>query len=192
MDKMDIIKCLFEESIKVKSEFVLDNKNIETVHKIADILIKSLKGGNKILVFGNGGSAADSLHMAAELVVRFESERKALPCISLNTNVSNLTAAGNDYAFSDIFSRQVEALGGEGDVAFGISTSGNSRNVIKALDVAGKTGLGTIALTGRGGGEVSGIADISLTVNSNNTARIQEVHGLVIHILCKLIESEFD
>jgi len=143
-----------------------------------------------VLVFGNGGSAADSQHMAAELVGRFRKERKALPAIALTTNTSTITALSNDYGYDVSFKRQVEALGKKGDVAVGISTSGTAKNVTCALKKAKDAGLLTVALTGKDGGEIKSIADLSLVVKSDNTARIQEAHILIIHILCELIEDE--
>lgn len=146
--------------------------------------------GGKVLVMGNGGSAADAQHLAAELVGRFVLERRALPAIALTTDTSILTAVGNDYGFDEVFARQVEALATAGDVVLGISTSGHSANVIKALAVARERGCRTIGLLGRDGGRIAGMVDLALTVPSQETPRIQEAHQLIIHIICDLVEKE--
>ncbi|MFH1848426.1 MAG: D-sedoheptulose 7-phosphate isomerase [Candidatus Omnitrophota bacterium] len=161
------------------------------IQAMADTIIDSLKKGGKLIVFGNGGSAADSQHFAAELVGRFVKEKKPLPAISLSSNVSTLTALVNDYGGKEVFSKQLEALGENGDIAFAISTSGNSANVIHALAAARQKGLKTVGLSGKGGGELAKAADMCLVVPSNTTARIQEAHITVIHILCELIEDAF-
>lgn len=153
-------------------------------------MVASLRSGGKILVCGNGGSASDSQHFAAELVGRFERERRALPSIALTTDTSILTAIGNDYAYDRVFARQVEAVGRPGDVLLGISTSGGSRNVLEAFRVAKSGGLTTIALTGRDGGVVGAAADIHVNVPSTSTARVQEVHRTLMHAMCELIERE--
>jgi D-sedoheptulose 7-phosphate isomerase len=149
-----------------------------------------LKQGGKLLFFGNGGSAADAQHLAAELCVRYERERAALPALALTTDSSTLTAAGNDLGFERIFARQIEALGRAGDVAIGISTSGRSANVACALRQARSLGLVTAALTGRDGGELPGLADVCLIVPSGVTARIQEMHILLGHLLCSALEAD--
>ena len=152
-------------------------------------LTAAVRGGCKVLAFGNGGSAADAQHFVAELVGRFERERRALAAVALTTDTSVLTAIGNDYGFDRVFSRQVEALGRAGDVALGISTSGNSPNVVRALEAARTRGMVTIALTGRGG-RAAALADVHVAVDEDRTARIQEVHITVLHILCELVEQE--
>ena len=182
------VKKIIEESIDVKKT-LLTEANIGLIEKIAAKIIFALKKGGKVLVFGNGGSAADSQHMAAELVGRFKKERKALPAIALTTNTSTITALSNDYGYDVSFKRQIEALGKKGDVAVGISTSGTAENVACALKKAKDAGLLTVALTGKGGGKIKKKADLSLVVKSDNTARIQEAHILIIHILCELIED---
>ena len=144
----------------------------------------------KVLIFGNGGSAADSQHMAAELVGRFARERRALPAIALSTDSSIVTSIGNDYSFERVFVRQIEALGRTGDVAIGISTSGGSANVVKALDLARARGLRTIAMTGRDGGAVGRAAEIHVNVPDSVTARVQEVQRTLIHVICELVERE--
>lgn len=160
--------------------------------KISDsvvLLQKALGNGKKLLVMGNGGSAADAQHFAAEIIGRFKMERPALPAIALTTDTSVLTAIGNDYGFDTVFSRQVEGLGAAGDVVVGISTSGNSTNVLAALLKARELGCSTIALLGRDGGTIKSAADISIIVPSNDTPRIQEAHITVIHIICDLLEK---
>jgi D-sedoheptulose 7-phosphate isomerase len=148
-----------------------------------------LMGGSKLLFFGNGGSAADAQHLATELTVRFRRNRRALAAIALTTDTSTLTAVGNDFGFEYLFSRQIEALCSSGDVAVGITTSGNSENVVRGLLKAKEIGAGTVAFTGGDGGRVKDIADIALVIPSTNTARIQEMHILIGHVLCEGIES---
>jgi D-sedoheptulose 7-phosphate isomerase len=153
-------------------------------------IVASLRSGGKILVCGNGGSASDAQHFAAELVGRFERERPALPAIALTTDTSILTAIGNDYGFDRVFARQVEAVGRAGDVLLGISTSGGSPNVLEAIGAAKSRGLTTVALTGRDGGVVGAAADIHINVPSPSTARVQEVHRTLMHAMCELVERE--
>lgn len=161
----------------------------EQIQKAASLLTQSLAQGRKILICGNGGSAADAQHFAAELTGRYKRERKGLASIALSVDTSALTAIGNDYGFEFVFSRQVEALAQKGDVFFGISTSGNSANVIQAAKVARDMGCGIIGLSGRDGGKLNEICDINLIMPDNDTPRIQELHILVIHILCDIIEK---
>jgi D-sedoheptulose 7-phosphate isomerase len=142
-----------------------------------------------VLVFGNGGSASDAQHLAAEFVGRFQKERRAVAAIALTTDTSILTAIGNDYAFDRVFARQIEALGESGDVAIGITTSGGSRNVVEAFTVAKERGLTTVAVTGRDGGEAGRIADVHLNVPDRSTARVQEVHRTLLHVICELVEE---
>jgi D-sedoheptulose 7-phosphate isomerase len=156
----------------------------------AMLIARCLRGGGKLLLFGNGGSAADAQHLAAEFVGRFRIERQALPAIALTTDSSILTAVGNDYGFEQIFARQVQALGRPGDVAIGISTSGNSPNVTSAITQAAKQELKTIGLVGKDGGSLAKCVDISVTVASTNVAMIQECHITIGHILCELVENE--
>jgi len=157
----------------------------------AEAIVTALRQGQKILVFGNGGSAADAQHFVAELVGRYVVERRAWPAIALSTDTSILTALGNDYGFDRVFARQVEAHGQPGDIALGITTSGNSPNVLRALEEANRRGLVTIALTGRGG-EAGALAAIHLGVDDDRTPRIQEVHITLLHILCELVEEELN
>jgi len=156
----------------------------------AQLLCTALSSGNKVLIMGNGGSAADAQHFAAELVGRFLKNRAALPAIALTTDTSILTAVANDFGYDQVFSRQVAALAQSGDVVIGISTSGNSSNVKQALDVAAERGCVTMALLGRDGGEIKSQVDLDLTVAVDETPRIQEAHGLFVHVLCDLIERE--
>jgi len=146
-------------------------------------------GGGKVLAFGNGGSAADAQHLAADLVARFERNRRALAAVALSTDTSVLTAIANDYAYDLVFERQIEALGRRGDVAFGITTSGASRNVVAALDRARQLGLSTVALTGRDGGVAGRLADVHVNVPDASTARVQEVHRTLLHVICLLLEE---
>ena len=158
--------------------------------QIAEKFIEALQSGNKILFFGNGGSAADAQHLTAELVGRFKCERKALPAIALTTNTSSLTSIGNDYDFEDVFSRQVEALGKRGDLAVGITTSGNSKNVLKAVDAAKQIGMGTVGFTGGDGGALSKAVDLAFIAPAQGTANIQEMHITTGHIICQLVEEK--
>lgn len=157
----------------------------------AHAIFTALGRGRAVLTFGNGGSAADAQHFAAELVGRYERERRAWPAIALTTDTSALTAVGNDYGFERVFARQVEALGREGDVALGISTSGNSPNVLRGLEAANDRGLVTIALTGRGGAAAK-IVKHHIAVLEDRTSRVQEVHATVLHVMCELIEKELN
>ena len=187
------MKSTIEKLIKENQSAIaglLKEDKISLLEKIAEAMNTSLASGGKVIVFGNGGSAADSQHMAAELVGRFKKERKALPAISLTTNTSTISALSNDYGYDISFKRQLEALGKKGDTCLGISTSGNAKNVIEALKTAKANGIKTIALTGKEGGEVKSIADLVFVVDSNDTPRIQEAHILLIHILCEIIENE--
>ncbi|NQT22236.1 MAG: D-sedoheptulose 7-phosphate isomerase [Candidatus Omnitrophica bacterium] len=182
------IKSIIESSIEAKN-LLCESKYLDIILKIAEEISSSLKRGGKLIVFGNGGSAADAQHMVCELVGRYKKERKAIAAISLTTNTSSITAISNDYSYDHSFKRQIEALGSKNDIALGISTSGNAPNVIEALKKAGELKVKTIALTGKDGGKICRAADISLIVPSEDTPRIQEAHILVIHILCELIED---
>ncbi len=176
----------FKESSQVKDIFV--NENLFKIVEIVEVLTAALKRGNKIMLFGNGGSAADAQHLAAEFVNRFLIERPPLAAMALSTDTSVITSIGNDYDFAEIFSKQIRALGQEGDVAWGISTSGNSPNVTKGIETAKKMGLVTIGLTGRDGGTIARIVDHSLKVPSNSTPRIQETHITVGHVICEMVD----
>ncbi|NQT76762.1 MAG: D-sedoheptulose 7-phosphate isomerase [Bacteroidetes bacterium] len=161
------------------------------IKEAGEFIVSTLKAGNKVLLFGNGGSAGDAQHIAAELTGRYKTERKGLAAIALTTDTSALTAIGNDYGFDRIFDRQVEALGREGDLLISISTSGNSRNVLRALAYAKDNGMNTIGLSGKGGGDMRPLCDINIIIPSDDTARIQEMHILVGHVLCGIIDDSF-
>jgi D-sedoheptulose 7-phosphate isomerase len=161
------------------------------INQAANLLISTLQDGDKVLVCGNGGSAADAQHFAAELSGRFETERRGLPGIALTTDSSAMTAIANDYGYDQVFARQVEALSQAGDVFVGISTSGNSANVVAAVEIAAQHGLKTIGLSGRAGGKLAELCDVCVTVPSNNTARIQECHILTIHGWCAAVDEAF-
>lgn len=184
----DKIKTIIKNSISAK-EAVLKSE-VSNIEKAARSMIDSLNAGGKILVFGNGGSAADSQHIVAELVGRFKKERRPLPAIALTANTSTLTAIANDYGYDATFARQVEALGKKGDIAFGISTSGNSKNVIEAISKAKSIGLKTISLLGCDGGKLKGLCDIAIVAGCKDTPRVQESHIMIGHIICELIEDE--
>jgi D-sedoheptulose 7-phosphate isomerase len=183
----EIIENELRDGIRVK-ELVLQ-ECVRTIEKIGERLSAALLAGRKILFCGNGGSAADAQHMAAELVGRFSQERRALPAVALTTDTSILTCIGNDYGYDKVFSRQVEALGQRGDVLVVISTSGNSANVLEACWAAKAKGVTTVALTGKGGGRIRDEVDLALVIPSSNTQRIQESHIAVGHILCSLVEE---
>jgi len=163
--------------------------NLGSTLLAAETMLEAIKAGRKLLLFGNGGSASDAQHMSAELVGRFQRERAAIAAIALTTDTSILTSIANDYSFKQVFARQIEALGQAGDVAFGISTSGESPNVVHALNAAKAKGLKTIALTGRDGGSVGRAADLHVNVPDQSTARVQEVHRTLIHVICEVIEE---
>lgn len=182
-----IIKQL-EESIEVKR---LVRQNLASqIAQAACLVIEAYTKGGKILLFGNGGSAADAQHIAAELIGRFEKERRPLPAIAIPSNTSSLTAIGNDYGYEFTFARQVEALTQEGDVVIGISTSGNSANVLEAVRIARQKKVTTIGLSGSGGGKLESLVDLCIVVPSNSTSRIQEAHITIGHIICSLVEKE--
>ena len=179
-----------EFSIAAKQALLASAPVIASIAAVAKLLITALGNKNKILLFGNGGSAADAQHIAAELVGRFGFDRPALPALALTTDTSCITAIGNDLGFDQIFARQIEAFAKPGDVVIGISTSGNSPNVVAGLHSAKKLALSTVALTGESGGELRSIADHSICVPSGETPRIQECHNLLGHILSKIVEQE--
>ncbi|MGB9636271.1 MAG: D-sedoheptulose 7-phosphate isomerase [Thermoplasmata archaeon] len=184
------IERMLKESIAVKQKMLAIHA--ETIAKIAEKICETLENGGKILWCGNGGSAADAQHLSCELVSKFYTERKALFSVALTTNTSILTAIPNDYSFERVFERQVEALGRKGDVLVGISTSGNSKNVIAALKKAREMGIFTVGFTGSTGGAMKELCDILLNVPSNDTPRIQEAHIAAGHIVCYLVEKHFE
>jgi D-sedoheptulose 7-phosphate isomerase len=183
---------LMKTSIDVEQVLLNDSKTVAEIASVCSAIVAAFQQGNKLLLFGNGGSAADAQHIAAEFVGRFAFNRAALPAIALGVNGSCLTAIGNDYGFEQAFSRQVEALGRAGDVAVGISTSGNSPNILQGLATAKKMGLGTIALTGQTGGKLSGSENVDscICAPTDETPRIQECHMLIGHVICEIVEQE--
>jgi D-sedoheptulose 7-phosphate isomerase len=184
----NIIQKRFKESGEVKIRFL--RENLPRMLEVIKLISQSFESGNKLLLFGNGGSAADAQHIAAEFVNRYIIDRPPLPAIALTTDTSILTSVSNDSAFIEIFSKQVKALGKEGDVSIGITTSGNSPNIIKAFEVAREMGIKTVALTGNDGGAIAKMAHIALIVPSNSTPRIQETHILIGHMLCEMVEHQ--
>lgn len=183
----DVIVRQLRETGSLHSEF--PGEQIVRIAKAAQLMVKALQSGRKIIWFGNGGSATQSQHMAAEFVGRFQRERRALPSISLTANTAAITAIANDYAFEQIFSRQLQGLGQPGDVAVGLSTSGNSANVVEGLRLAKEQHLSTVGLTGQSSGRMGGLCDCCIEVPSTTTARIQEVHLTIGHIWCGLVED---
>jgi len=180
------VRASFAEHARVTAATV--EASAEPIAAAAALMIAALRGGSKLLAFGNGGSAADAQHLAAELAGRYERERPALPALALTANSSDLTAIGNDYGFEHVFARLVEAHGRPGDVAIAISTSGNSENVLRGVDTARARGLRCIGLTGKGGGKLAARVDVAVVVPSDVTARVQEAHGTIVHVLCELVE----
>lgn len=187
----DLVLDRVRRSIDVKTLLLADPTYCQLVAKAATEIVIALRRGGKVLFFGNGGSAADAQHLAAEFTGRYLREREALPALALNANSSSLTAIGNDYGFDVVFARQLEALGREGDVAVGISTSGNSLNVVRGLEVAKSKSVYSVAFTGASGGMMKKIADCTICIPSDETPRIQECHILTGHIICEIAELAF-
>jgi len=184
-----MVRDRIQRSIDVKQTLLQDDTFQDLAIQAALQIVKALRGGGKVLFFGNGGSAADAQHLAAEFTGRYLKERRALPALALHANTSAVTAIGNDYGFDLVFARQMEALGKEGDVAVGISTSGNSPNVLRALEVAKSKSIYTVALTGASGGKMKQMADCAICIPSRETPRIQECHILTGHIICEIAED---
>jgi D-sedoheptulose 7-phosphate isomerase len=184
----NIILKRFKESSEVKTRFL--KENLPRLLEAVNLVSHAFEAGNKLFFFGNGGSAADAQHLAAEFVNRYVMDRPPLPAIALTTDTSILTSVSNDFAFNEVFAKQLRALGKEGDIAIGLSTSGTSPNVIKAFEVAKEMGMKTVAFTGNDGGMLGKAADIPLVVPSTSTPRIQETHILVGHILCEMVEHQ--
>jgi len=182
-----IVRAIFDDAVGAHRRFA--DERVEATVRAADAIAQSLAAGGQLLAFGNGGSAADAQHLVAELVGRFERDRRPFAAIALTADSSVLTTIGNDYGYEQIFARQIIGLGRRGDVAFGISTSGRSRNVELALEAARTNGLITIALTGRDGGPIGANADVHLNVAETSTARTQEVHRTILHALCAVVEK---
>lgn len=185
----NIVINQIKSSIEVKQTILFDSQLINTIEKAAEVITKTYQNNKKTLLAGNGGSAADAQHIAGEFVSRFYFDRPGIPSIALTTDTSILTAIGNDYGYEKLFSRQIQALGNEGDIFIGISTSGNSPNVVAALEECKKKGIYTIGLTGQAGGEMAELCDITIKVPSMETPRIQESHILIGHIICCIVED---
>lgn len=184
------IKQVIEESVSLKTLLLKDEAFLNEIEKVKDVMVKALKDGKKILWCGNGGSAADSQHLAAEFSGRFYYDRPPLRSEALHVNTSYLTAVANDYSYDVIYSRMVKAMGDKGDVLVGISTSGNSKNIVLAFEQAKENGMISIGFTGNGGGKMKEKADYILDIPSKDTPRVQECHIMVGHILCELVEAE--
>ena len=188
---MEKIKNIIQSSIDVKNKLLTDERLLQTVKNCVDTLVTAFKNGNKVLFCGNGGSAADAQHLAAEFSGRFYTDRDALPAEALHCNTSYLTAIGNDYGFDVIYSRLIKGIGNKGDVLVGLSTSGNSKNILNAFETAKEKEMITIAFTGDSGGKLKTHADFLINVPSNDTPRIQESHITLGHIICQLVEEQY-
>lgn len=188
---MSRIKAIINESISVKTVLVQDQQMMEKIGQIVDLVTEAFRHGNRVYFCGNGGSAADAQHLAAEFSGRFYKNRKALPAEALHCNTSYLTAVANDYSYDDIYARLVDGIMNSGDVLFGFSTSGNSGNIIKAFEVAKTKGVATIGFTGDSGGKIRELCDHLINIPSSVTPRIQESHIMVGHIICELVEEKF-
>mgnify|MGYP004589873461 CR=1 FL=1 len=187
-----IIEQRIKDSIQVKTS-LLDNKEVlENIDTVAKKITDCIKNGKKIVLCGNGGSASDALHFAGEIVGRFQKERRAWPAVVLNADVTTMTAIANDYGYDDVFARQAEGHVQSGDVFIGISTSGKSENVLRAVNVAKEKGATTVALLGKDGGKIGKMVDFPLVIPCNVTARIQESHIMMIHIICEIVENEIN
>jgi D-sedoheptulose 7-phosphate isomerase len=189
MNSLEIIKEQISKSIEVKKTLLSDEKTLEKINRAAQVITDAYRKGNKTLLAGNGGSAADAQHIAGEFVSRFYFDRPGIPSIALTTDTSILTAIGNDYGYDRLFSRQVQAQGVSGDVFIGISTSGNSENIVKALETCKEKGIFTVGLTGSKPCQMDMLCDICIKVPSTETPRIQECHILIAHILCCIVEE---
>ncbi len=188
---MTKIKEIIQASIQVKEQLLANETVLESIAAVTDIITEAFKRGHRVYFCGNGGSAADAQHLAAEFSGRFYIDRKALPAEALHCNTSYLTAVGNDYSFDVIYARLLEGIGQEGDVLIGLSTSGNSKNIIKAFEVAKEKGITTVGFTGTTGGLLKSVSDYLLNVPSTDTPRIQESHILIGHIICQLVEEKY-
>ena len=184
----DKIRRAFEESIQVKEKF-LDEKNIDRIYEVSRVIAAAFNDGKKLILFGNGGSSTDASHIAAEFINRFKRERPGLPALALNTDMAVITSIANDYDFSEIFAKQLKAISEEGDVVIAISTSGNSPNILKAMDVAKKKRLVTVAFTGLKGEKFASKAQYAFLVPSDSTQRIQETHITLGHVVCQMVEE---
>ena len=185
------VNHIIEETLERSTKIIADLHNLsDEINKTANLIVTAINKNRKIIIIGNGGSAADAQHIAAEFLGRYKLKRKSIPAIALTSNSSTTTAIANDYDFSDIFSRQCESLVSKGDVVIGISTSGNSENVVKGLKTSGKNGGLTIGLLGNKGGKIKNIVDVSLIVKDTSIPRIQEAHRVIYHIICEIVEEE--
>jgi D-sedoheptulose 7-phosphate isomerase len=185
---LNLVQEQVQDSLSVKQALLQDSDLLSGTVAVSEMIVDALQNHHKLLLFGNGGSAADAQHIAAEFVGRYRTERRALPALALTVNTSSLTAIGNDYGFDVVFSRQIEAFGVSGDVALGISTSGSSENIVRALHRAKEMGMKTVALTGATGGRLKSSVDYCLSVPSSDTPRVQECHILLGHIICEIVE----
>jgi D-sedoheptulose 7-phosphate isomerase len=188
---MEKIKNIIQSSIDVKQRVIQNQELLTTVIKVVDVITTSLKNGGRIYFCGNGGSAADAQHLAAEFSGRFYTDRKALPAEALHCNTSYLTAVANDYSYDVVYARLIDGIGSKGDVLVGLSTSGNSGNIVKAFEVAKQKGMTTVGFTGAGGGTMKNLSDHLINIPSNDTPRIQESHIMIGHIICQLVEETY-
>jgi len=188
---MEKIKNIIQSSIDVKQQVLQSQELLTTVSKVVEVVTSSLKNGGRIYFCGNGGSAADAQHLAAEFSGRFYTDRKALPAEALHCNTSYLTAVGNDYGFDLVYSRLIDGIGNKGDVLIGLSTSGNSANIVKAFEVAKQKGVITVGFTGAAGGTMKSLSDHLINIPSKDTPRIQESHIMIGHIICQLVEENY-
>lgn len=187
---LNVVKNSIIQNISTNQLILNDIKFLETITGIADLCIEAYRNGNKILICGNGGSASDAQHMTGELVGRFKMDRVGLPAIALDSNTVIITALANDYSYEEVFSKQVCAFGQKGDILIGITTSGNSQNIVNAFKIAKRIGIKTIGLTGKNIGKIQDLCDFVLNVPTDNTPHIQEAHIMIIHILCDIIEKQ--
>ena len=188
---MDVIKSIIKNSIDVKQQVLNSHDLLSTIGTVINVVTEAFKNGKKVYFCGNGGSAADAQHLAAEFSGRFYIDRKALPAEALHCNTSYLTAVGNDYSYDVIYARLIEGIGKEGDILIGLSTSGNSKNIINAFQIARDLGIRTVSLTGESGGSLATLSDFLINVPSKDTPRIQEAHILIGHIICQLVEERY-
>ncbi len=188
---MEKIKSIIEASVEVKQSILQDENLLEIIHQSVNEIVLALKAGNRIYFCGNGGSAADAQHLAAEFSGRFYTDRKALPAEALHCNTSYLTAVANDYSYDVVYARLIDGIGNRGDILVGLSTSGNSVNIVKAFEAAKEKGIVTIGFTGAAGGMMRSLSDHLINVPSSDTPRIQEAHIMIGHILCQLVEENY-
>ena len=188
---MEQIKHIIQSSIEVKEKILLDESLLKRTQEVAETIVKALQRGNRIYFCGNGGSAADAQHLAAEFSGRFYTDRKALPAEALHCNTSYLTAVANDYSYEVVYARLIEGIGTKGDVLVGLSTSGNSKNIIRAFEKAQEKGITTVGFTGATGGDMKSSSDFLINVPSSDTPRIQESHILIGHIICQIVEEKY-